>query len=129
MSIRVNIREFPPGSEINLGGSIVRAKRDTDTGQPYVECEDERQIHLLEELEGIVGPALQVEDPPSAGGSDGLGTHTLNTDQVAELVEATDSLEDLEGLLTSEKAHPKHQGGRRGALHAIQQRISALTKE
>ena len=44
----VLLQDFPRNSEFNLGRlGILRAKRDTNTLEPYVECVSQEQVDVL----------------------------------------------------------------------------------
>lgn len=56
-------------------------------------------------------------------------THELTVEQVDEHVQGIDSLDALQALWDGEQAHPNHEGGRKGALQAIQDRAEELKDE
>lgn len=78
---------------------------------------------------------LAPKDPP-ADGADGTGsgeppaldtrTHELTIDGVGGLAEGLTDPAEVARLIAGEQAHPKHAGGRKGALEFLELRAAEL---
>lgn len=69
--------------------------------------------------------AMWVDAPPNGKPS----THKLNIDEVCQLVSESESIEDLRALRESELVHPNYEGGRKGAMEVLDDRIAELEDE
>lgn len=57
-----------------------------------------------------------------------LRTHTMSTNQVKELAEKVQDVGRLKALYEGEKAHPQYEGGRKGVLSVLSDRMTVLQK-
>lgn len=62
--------------------------------------------------------------PPAAD----VRTHDLTIDGVGELAETITDPAEIAKLIEGERAHPKHQGGRKGALEFLELRAAELAE-
>lgn len=76
------------------------------------------------------GRAVWIDPPPNghdeAPPDEGASTHDMNVSEVRGLVAGLQSIDGLRALRDSEVAHPQYEGGRKGALEAIDEKIEEL---
>lgn len=125
--IRVELEDFPRDSEFNLGKlglGVLRAQRDQNTGKPYVDCENEKQVFEVRRMMGIVGPPIEIQNRTRE--FPGLTTHDKNVAQCKTLIEETQHRAALTQLMDEELGHPKYQGGRPTVIKLIQERLTQV---
>ena len=119
---RVQLQEFPRGSEFNLGRlGTLRAARDQNTQLPYVDCESDEQVHALRKLHGITGPPIQLTDSPEPATP--LTTHGKSVNQIKSALEKIRHRAHLVQLQDSELNHPKYPNGRPAVVQLIRERL------
>jgi hypothetical protein len=88
---------------------------------------------VLDDSEVTLGALGLTETGKDAGAPDleeySTKTHELNAAQCYELIPTVKTLEELQPLWEGEKAHPNHEGGRKGVLQAMQVRAQELKDE
>ena len=125
--LRVQLQDFPRGSEFNLGRlGTLRARRDQTTQEPYVDCESDAQVQMLRKLHGIAGPALELKEGRQPVTQ---STHGKSINQIKAAVEQVEHRAQLVELQESELKHPKYPGGRTAVLQLIQQRLEQVREQ
>lgn len=80
------------------------------------------------------GLAELAEPPAHPGKADGstpsgdLRTHDLTIEGVGDLADTITEPAEIAALIDGEKAHPKHPGGRKGALEFLELRAAELAE-
>ena len=101
---------------------VASAEAEADLGEGY-------QDHpwTAEELAAAPAADTPTAGPATAKASDlAASVHLLNAGNVVAMVNAATTPEQLDALLEAEAAHPKHDGGRKSVLAAIEDRRAVL---
>lgn len=117
------VKPSPPYNSGEVAGfPPAQARAYLDAGIAHLEGEPE-PVEETPPPSNPPGPGKQ-DDPPAVDNA----THELSVDDVGKLAETITDPATIAALIAGEKAHPKFQDGRKGALEFLELRALELAE-